>query len=58
MDSILRYDVSQQGMNAKQIVQNPPIMDLLKPGTDFMRSLLDFLRALVYTDSTTKVWYE
>jgi hypothetical protein len=58
MDSILRYDASQQGMNAKQIAQNPPVTDLLKPGTDFMRSLLDFLRELVYTDSTTKVWYE
>lgn len=55
MNSILRYDASQQGMNAKQSAQNPPVTYLLKPGADFMLSLLQFLREMVYTDSTTKV---
>ena len=55
IDALVRYDASQQGIEARRAAQNPPLMVLSKIPKNSMVSMLQMLRNTPYTDRLTKV---
>lgn len=58
IDGLVRYDTSQQGINAKKAFHSPLIEVPLKPPKAFTQNLLKFLREATYTDRASKVSFD
>ena len=55
LDSLLKYDQSEKGLEARKIAANPIPVKLLKPTPEFYSAILDELRSANYTDRYTQV---
>lgn len=58
LDSLIQYDRSEKGLEARKLAMNPTVVTLLKPPNVFYTSMLEELRSTSYTDKYTKVSFD